>query len=404
MSSPVPSAQDSAPPRKGFTPITAVTFVIGGLALWVGIMFPEPMVGALFLLGVSTGIATRKRVLLGPAGLGFWAGYVLSVVASIAMPRTFSASHSLLPFEVALLGILSIPALWLGSAFGSALVGRLKDAAPGRQRNVSWAVLAVALVVLAWPSHYSQFRLKQGEENARRKIIALTLAQYAYRAAHPSAGFSCSLGDLGVSGMNPPSAETVVEGNYSFNLSCVPRSVPQERFTIAAGSLTKGAGLLNFCSDETGYVSVIPAIDEGSLKLCRQKGAVIATVEFLLKEGETDARKKAIALTRAQFAYRAAHPSAGFSCSLGDLGMSGLNPPSGDTGVEGDYTFSVSCEPRSVPQDRFTIVAGAHIKEAGMLNFCSDQTGEVRALPAAAEDSLKRCWQMGAVIATVPAK
>ncbi len=137
----------------------------------------------------------------------------------------------------------------------------------------------------------------------------------------------------------------------------------------------------------------------------------IARVEAL-------AQKKVAALIAAQHAFRAAHPLHGFACDLAELGepFSGpvtSNHPSesyrlddvvyrgGTAAFEGEYRFSLKCEGKPDPQERFVLTARAQPVGSRPLDiFCAGPDGAIRSIRSG---RLYSCFAEGQIVQKVNA-
>jgi xanthosine utilization system XapX-like protein len=307
--------------RKRITPLSATAFVAGMLAYWAPLSQSATrgnygligMAIALVLLGACAGIRTRKGTLLGPGGLGFWTGWVGSLVLSLAIPGVLENRYQLpwLEYGAMILawflfaalgpgliaGVLwklfvvatfAPPTTLLGSLFGSAYSNAIQGVSGDRhRRNVAWATLGAALLVIALTPALIHVQIREYEANGREKTIALVRAQFAYRAAHPEAGFSCRLSDLGV----PFASETrwrwrdpdvdhddAWEDDYTFRLWCRQSTTPRDQFAIETFPQNVGFGSARFCADESGVVRAIVQRKKGEGGKCWHAGEVVATV------------------------------------------------------------------------------------------------------------------------------
>ena len=113
-------------------------------------------------------------------------------------------------------------------------------------------------------------------------------------------------------------------------------------------------------------------------------GQRIGTLNVGAQEGAALRGLRSIAT--AEISYAAANPNVGFTCSLSDLGDSGVieagpHPammlPSGSSKAAEGYTFSLS-DCSGHPANHFQVVAAPQSTEGGQRAFCADESGKIR--------------------------
>ena len=122
-----------------------------------------------------------------------------------------------------------------------------------------------------------------------------------------------------------------------------------------------------------------------------------ATASDILRV-EALALKKVAALVAKQYGFQAAHPLRGFTCDLAELGepfstpITGGRPSDryrfedvvyrgGTAAFEGEYRFSLNCEGKPDPQERFALVARAQPVASRPLDvFCAGHDGAIRSI------------------------
>jgi hypothetical protein len=117
-------------------------------------------------------------------------------------------------------------------------------------------------------------RIAANEASAAGEVRALNTAEVTYSVAHPEAGFTCSLSDLGGS-MDVPLAGGRKSG-YVFALSgCAAEtpSGPNVKYQVVAYPFAYNqSGVRAFCSDEAGIIKFEPS---GSPQACLENGRIL---------------------------------------------------------------------------------------------------------------------------------
>lgn len=117
-------------------------------------------------------------------------------------------------------------------------------------------------------------RIAANEASAISTVRNISTAEVTYGAAHPGAGFTCSLSEL------RGSMEIPLRGHerngYVFQISgCSPResSGPNVKYQLVAYPLNYNqSGVRAFCSDESG---VIKSEQSGSPQACLENGVIL---------------------------------------------------------------------------------------------------------------------------------
>jgi len=117
-------------------------------------------------------------------------------------------------------------------------------------------------------------RISANEVSAVQLVRILSTAEVHYSVAHPEAGFTCSLSDLG-SSMEVPLAGNQKHG-YVFALSgCSAETAggPNVKYQVVAYPLARHqSGVRTFCSDESG---IIKSDESGSPQACLDNGTIL---------------------------------------------------------------------------------------------------------------------------------
>lgn len=125
-----------------------------------------------------------------------------------------------------------------------------------------------------------------------------------------------------------------------------------------------------------------------------------------LRWQEARAATRITQMARAQFAYAASHPQAGFSCALQDLDASiGHTDPYQVGGVRsqniwsGGFRYRLSCVQPQPPRSDFLLEATPFcVPDCGDTAYCVDGSGAIRAIGA---DAAARCIEAGREIGRV---
>lgn len=129
------------------------------------------------------------------------------------------------------------------------------------------------IAAIAIPN-FLRARIAANEASAVSTMRILNTAEVTYSVAHPEAGFTCSLSELGGS-MEVP-LRTNERHGYIFRLSgCTPQQPggPNVKYQIAAYPLNYNqSGVRAFCSDESG---VIKSEENGSPQACLENGVIL---------------------------------------------------------------------------------------------------------------------------------
>ena len=117
-------------------------------------------------------------------------------------------------------------------------------------------------------------RSAANESAAINEIRALNTAEIHYSVAHPEAGFTCSLSDLGTSMEVPLDGDR--KSGYVFALSgCSPETPggPNVKYQVVAYPIVyKQSGVRTFCSDES---IIIKFEENGPPQACLESGMIL---------------------------------------------------------------------------------------------------------------------------------
>lgn len=117
-------------------------------------------------------------------------------------------------------------------------------------------------------------RIAANEASAVGAVRLLNTAEITYQAAHPDAGFTCSLSDLGQ--LLDPRLANGEKNGYAFRLvacSAETSGGPNTKYQILALPLAHDqSGVRAFCSDES---AVIKVDGSGSPQACLENGSAL---------------------------------------------------------------------------------------------------------------------------------
>lgn len=238
-------------------------------------------------------------------GVGFGLLVVTAVQIIVGIIRD-PTSHNLFPFEIVIALALGLPPAVAGVLLGK-LVGRK---VPSREVSgivlVTLALAGAAVSAIATASDMSRM-----ETLALKKVEALGAAQQAFGAAHPSRGFTCNLGELGVSfggpinenhpsgsyrvnGMDYRGGTNVIEDGYQYRVlcevacaenqpgyavKCEDKPDPQVSFILIARPAVEEISIRRppdiFCAGPDG---AIRSVSFGSMYSCIAKGRIVRNV------------------------------------------------------------------------------------------------------------------------------
>lgn len=126
------------------------------------------------------------------------------------------------------------------------------------KRTFLVVIAAIFLATFIWlgiyPHEASRIFL-----NHRRAVLSMRsmgLAERAYAAQHPDAGYVCNLGDLGQLGLVDRLSASGTRNGYHFEIRC-PQDGGQEAmgYTITAVPVSPGmTGNYALCTDQSGQV------------------------------------------------------------------------------------------------------------------------------------------------------
>lgn len=265
------------------------TLVCGLPYLFYDAASPPITVTSVALATAAAGLALFRPGVRWQIGAGVGVGLLIVFVAQIIVDTNRDpTSHNLWPFEIPIALVIGLPPAILGVLLGNFL-----------RRNVPWPQLGgIVLVTLAVggaavSATATASDIVRVEALASKKVVALIVAQHAFRAAHPLRGYTCDLGELGgpFSGPitnNHPSASyrldgvvyrggtTAVEGEYRYSLQCAGKPDPQELFVLTARKQQAYSRPLDiFCAGPDG---AIRSIKSARLYFCFAEGRIVQNV------------------------------------------------------------------------------------------------------------------------------
>ncbi len=266
------------------------TLVCGLPYLFYDAASPPIMVTSVALATAAAGLALFRPGVRWQIGAGVGVGLLIVFVAQIIGDTNRDpTSHNLWPFEILIALVIGLPPAILGVLLGNFL-----------RRNVPWPQLGgIVLVTLAVggaavSATATASDIVRVEALASKKVVALIVAQHAFRAAHPLRGYTCDLGELGEPFSGPitnnhPSASyrldgvvyrggtAAVEGEYRYSLQCAGKPDPQELFVLTArAQASYGARSLDiFCAGPDG---AIRSIKSSRRIFCFAEGRIVQNV------------------------------------------------------------------------------------------------------------------------------
>ena len=268
------------------------TLVCGLPYLFYDAAFPPITVTSVALATAAAGLALFRPGVRWQIGAGVGVGLLIVFVAQIIGDTNRDpTSHNLWPFEILIALVIGLPPAILGVLLGNFL-----------RRNVPWPQLGgIVLVTLAVggaavSATATASDIVRVEALASKKVVALIVAQHAFRAAHPLRGYTCDLGELGVPFSGPitnnhPSASyrldgvvyrggtAAVEGEYRYSLQCAGKPDSQELFVLTAtlrANPPDGSRPLDiFCAGPDG---AIRSIKSSRQIFCFAEGRIVQNV------------------------------------------------------------------------------------------------------------------------------
>jgi type II secretory pathway pseudopilin PulG len=153
--------------------------------------------------------------------------------------------------------------------------GRLKGegmAIAGLVFGYMWIVTVPVMLIIAAIAipNLLRARMAANESSAAASVRTLNTAEVSYAAAHPDAGYTCSLSDL--SSLIDSNLASGQKSGYVFQLSgCTAgEGGAIAKYQVVAYPVTKNnTGTRAFCSDESGVVKVDAG---GSAQNCLESG------------------------------------------------------------------------------------------------------------------------------------
>ena len=263
------------------------TLVCGLPYLFYDAASPPITVTSVALATAAAGLALFRPGVRWQIGAGVGVGLLIVFVAQIIVDTNRDpTSHNLWPFEIPIALVIGLPPAILGVLLGNFL-----------RRNVPWPQLGgIVLVTLAVggaavSATATASDIVRVEALASKKVVALIVAQHAFRAAHPLRGYTCDLGELGVPFSGPITntsasyrldgvvyrgGTTAVEGEYRYSLQCAGKPDPQELFVLTARKQQAYSRPLDiFCAGPDG---AIRSIKSARLYFCFAEGRIVQNV------------------------------------------------------------------------------------------------------------------------------
>lgn len=265
------------------------TLVCGLPYLFYDAEFPPITVTSVALATAAAGLALFRPGVRWQIGAGVGVGLLIVVVSQIIGDYNRDpTSHNLAPFEILIALVIGLPPTILGVLLGNFL-----------RRNVPWPQLGgIVLVTLAVggaavSATATASDIVRVEALALKKVVALIVAQHAFRAAHPLRGYTCDLGELGEPFSGPITSNhprrryrldgvvyrggtTAVEGEYRYSLKCAGKPDPQELFVLIARTQPGGSRPLDiFCAGPDG---AIRSIKRSRRIFCFAEGRIVQNV------------------------------------------------------------------------------------------------------------------------------
>ena len=264
------------------------TLVCGLPYLFYDAASPPITVTSVALATAAAGLALFRPGVRWQIGAGVGVGLLIVFVAQIIVDTNRDpTSHNLWPFEIPIALVIGLPPAILGVLLGNFL-----------RRNVPWPQLGgIVLVTLAVggaavSATATASDIVRVEALASKKVVALIVAQHAFRAAHPLRGYTCDLGELGVPFSGPITNTSVsyrldgvvyrggtasVEGEYRYFLRCAGKPDPQELFVLTAfRAQPYGSRPLDFfCAGPDG---AIRSIKSARMYFCFAEGRIVQNV------------------------------------------------------------------------------------------------------------------------------
>lgn len=264
------------------------TLVCGLPYLFYDAASPPITVTSVALATAAAGLALFRPGVRWQIGAGVGVGLLIVFVAQIIVDTNRDpTSHNLWPFEIPIALVIGLPPAILGVLLGNFL-----------RRNVPWPQLGgIVLVTLAVggaavSATATASDIVRVEALASKKVVALIVAQHAFRAAHPLRGYTCDLGELGVPFSGPITNTSVsyrldgvvyrggtaaVEGEYRYSLRCAGKPDPQELFVLTAfRAQPYGSRPLDFfCAGPDG---AIRSIKSARMYFCFAEGRIVQNV------------------------------------------------------------------------------------------------------------------------------
>ncbi len=265
------------------------TLVCGLPYLFYDAASPPIMVTSVALATAAAGLALFRPGVRWQIGAGVGVGLLIVFVAQIIGDTNRDpTSHNLAPFEILIALVIGLPPTILGVLLGNFL-----------RRNVPWPQLGgIVLVTLAVggaavSATATASDIVRVEALALKKVVALIVAQHAFRAAHPLRGYTCDLGELGepfsgpitsghprrryrLGGVVYRGGTTAVEGEYRYSLKCAGKPDPQELFVLIARTQPGDSRPLDiFCAGPDG---AIRSIKRSRRIFCFAEGRIVQNV------------------------------------------------------------------------------------------------------------------------------
>ena len=175
-----------------FIGVALGTLVCGLPYLFYDATSPPITVTSMALAAAAAGLALFRPGVRWQIGAGVGIGLLIVIVAQIIGDYNRDPTHNLAPFEILIALVIGLPPAILGVFLGNFL-----------RRNVPWPQLGgIVLVTLAVggaavSASATASDIVRVEALASKKVVALIVAQHAFRAAHRLRGYTCDLGELG---------------------------------------------------------------------------------------------------------------------------------------------------------------------------------------------------------------
>lgn len=166
------------------------------------------------------------------------------------------------------------------------------------QEKEVWKLAEVTVaghMPLTDPDYLKQLRKEQDEANERMvqmRMMMLTTAQKNYAAAHPEAGYACTLSTLATANPQPgepgnmmtmdPGQGSEEWNGYRFSVSAC-QGKPSSKYRVTAAPIDPDSQAKTFCADESGKVKFIT---EGKPATCFTNGQELSAAAPPMSEME----------------------------------------------------------------------------------------------------------------------